>query len=178
VVDLLAPQVARFLSMPPSSGIRVHVSEKMYLHLSSASDAVDQGTYGAVVSGAQPSIVLGGVSLSSQDMLNYSLAHELTHWHMRGTRWVDTPYLMQEAMADFIGTMFWPGAREERTKQIEQQGIGADRSVLALTMEDLDRMPREQRQRACLSALVIASQIGFDRLPLLVAEGRPLFGDG
>jgi len=149
----------------------------MYLQLSSASDADDHGTYGAVVSGAQPLIVLGAVSLASQGMLNYSLAHELTHWHMRGTRWVDAPYLIQKAMADFIGSLFWPGARQERTKQIEQQGIIADRSVLGLSLDDLNRMPHEQRQRACLSALVIASQIGFDRLPLLVAEGRPLFGD-
>ncbi len=164
-LDHLTPQVAALLGVPPDRPVTVRLREEFLF------DADGDMTDGAVEGGSNPAIHLGSRALAP-GMREYVLAHELVHWYVRGRGW-DLPYLIEEALAEFVGLLFGPrGFLAARIAEIEDAGIEPDPAVLKLDSEDLRGMNEEDQRRACLSAFALAQIIGFDRLPVLAAEGK------
>lgn len=166
-LDHSAPNVAQFLKVPVERGIPVRVTSARFL-------SEKHQVCGQVVGRPLREIQLSAVCLEDPGLLALAMAHELAHWHMLESSWQALPYMIQEAMAEFLGACRYPRGIVflGNIDEIESQGIEPSPEVLDLTREDMDRMSRVERRRWELVAYEFLRRLGFHEIVGMVERGE------
>lgn len=103
------------------------------------------------------------------------LIHELVHWYATGP-WDPLPVYLEEGVCEWVmGAILVVDGRRLLDQMIEEnlaEGVTPDLSLMEITVEEIDALPSDERERVYQAAFETVRAIGFERLREAVFAGE------